>query len=856
MRYSLQRLLLLLFWLSSTLAYAQGEGDYWYLAYTAVHFTPTGAAGIAGTQLDSEEGSATVSGAAGNLLFYTDGSTIKCGFESRLFNGNIAGQRWRSRRDTVERAYGYRYDAANRLLQGDFVARSGPSQAWQGERSNHRMWGLGYDANGNLMQLRRRGLVQTPTRLAPALFAETDNLHYRYDPATQGNRLKAVDDLAPEPSLFVASRRPERPDFSDVSGSQDYAYDANGSLLSDQNKRLSSIRYNHMHLPDKLVFGPANSEAQDSIRFVYSATGQKVAKWVYARAKAPVRTDYLGAWQYEADTLRWLSNAAGRALRQQDRTSGAITYNYEYSLKDHLGNLRVAFRRGQRQQWLASLEPGAASVETKQFDAASVSAPIASNQRAASGSYSAMVYANGTDPQPIGPMKLWAVQGGDTLRVEALANYTAPANSNFWHFALPTFVAGWLSQPAPAANPDGSSTTSSFNWLQVGLAAGLSQLPNFGSGVPHAYLRLLVYKADSTVLADRIVPITATARTSWEPVVLPQLVLPTGAAYAQVYVGNESNVSVWFDDVKIEHWQGLQVQENHYDPFGLDLAGLSRSTPGLRTLNQYQWNGKEKQSDFGLGWTNLDWRFFDPQTGRFHTVDPLSDLGQEMWSTYQFGFDNAVRYNDPNGKKPDCCGELGMESLNSAMQAIDQKVRSAGSTVVNGVENMLNTVAESVTELQAASERLVAEYRGTGGTQEHGLVLDSDKSNGVSPGGNTAKKVTVGDGKHVQTLLDAAGSVLNRKANTYKGAVTSNKGRSVSDVTGATSEAVDARRQAKQKQDSVAASKGTLISSDTTGEGSTTSGEDGVEYRVIYNTYQKGKQTTNERVLLPAGKSH
>jgi hypothetical protein len=225
------------------------------------------------------------------------------------------------------------------------------------------MWGLGYDANGNLVQLRRRGLVQTGTRLAPALFAETDNLHYRYDPGMQGNRLKAVDDLAPEPSMFLASRRPERPDFTDVSGSQDYAYDVNGSLLSDQNKRLASIRYNHLHLPDKLVFATGTAGVLDSLRFVYTATGQKVAKVAYAHGQPAVRTDYLGAWQYEADTLRWLSSAAGRALRQQDRTSGAITYNYEYSLKDHLGNLRVAFRRGQRQQWWASLEPGAASTD-------------------------------------------------------------------------------------------------------------------------------------------------------------------------------------------------------------------------------------------------------------------------------------------------------------------------------------------------------------------------------------------------------------------------------------------------------------------------------------------------------------
>jgi hypothetical protein len=54
----------------------------------------------------------------------------------------------------------------------------------------------------------------------------------------------------------------------------------------------------------------------------------------------------------------------------------------------------------------------------------------------------------------------------------------------------------------------------------------------------------------------------------------------------------------------------LLVQENHYDPFGLDLAGLNRSTPGLKPLNQYQWNGKEKQTDFGLGWNHQEPSFY------------------------------------------------------------------------------------------------------------------------------------------------------------------------------------------------------------------------------------------------------
>ncbi|MCB2380466.1 gliding motility-associated C-terminal domain-containing protein [Hymenobacter sp. BT635] len=70
-------LLLLLFSSLGQQALAQGEGNWWFYASKILHFTPAGVvAQPAVVLLDSEEGSASVSDAAGNLLFYTDGSTI------------------------------------------------------------------------------------------------------------------------------------------------------------------------------------------------------------------------------------------------------------------------------------------------------------------------------------------------------------------------------------------------------------------------------------------------------------------------------------------------------------------------------------------------------------------------------------------------------------------------------------------------------------------------------------------------------------------------------------------------------------------------------------------------------------
>ena len=113
------------------------------------------------------------------------------------------------------------------------------------------------------------------------------------------------------------------------------------------------------------------------------------------------------------------------------------------------------------------------------------------------------------------------------------------------------------------------------------------------------------------------------------------------------YVGNESNADVYFDDVQVTLGQGLQVQETEYDP-----AGLVAPSPGIRGLNQYKFNGKEFQADLGLDWNHQDWRFLNPQLLRWHAVDPEVENGQESWTPYSFGYDNAVRYADADGREP------------------------------------------------------------------------------------------------------------------------------------------------------------------------------------------------------------
>ncbi|RAK70027.1 DUF5675 family protein [Hymenobacter edaphi] len=567
------------------------------------------------------------------------------GFSTNQFNGNIAGQKWRAASDNVERAYGYRYDQLSRILQGDFVARNAAG-TWSAERDNYRFWAASYDANGNFLTARRRGLVQDASRTTPRRYGEIDNLRYRYQAdlnsaSAASNRLLRVDDLAPAVAEF-GLRQPTRPDFQDgaTSGSSqpDYTYDDAGSLISDRNKGIDTIRYNHLHLPTRIVWANGNR-----LEFRYSAAGQKVAKLATPAGKLTVRTDYLGAWQYEGDSLRWLNTSEGRALRfvQLDAARQPhVRYSYEYTIKDHLGNLRVAFRRGDRATHRATMELGLAEQEEAQFDY--VRETRLQTTDAAAGQYVARL--NAAAGKPIGPLKTLTVRKGDTLRIEAFGRYNQPVHNINYGFSLLSFVTSLLQQPPVAAPGDTrSARTRALPFLGVSLAL-VPQLTQLSNGVPKSYLRVLVFDQDSALLTSYTQQLTMAGKNNYQRLNI-DLTAPQDG-FVQAYVGNESDTDVYFDDISVDYQPTLLVQENQYDPFGLDLIGLNHI---VCSGNEFTFNGKEKLDDFGVNYSAYEARLYDPVIGRWMTADPLSEE-EPSWSLYRAFFDNPIKNIDPDGR--------------------------------------------------------------------------------------------------------------------------------------------------------------------------------------------------------------
>ncbi len=235
-----------------------------------------------------------------------DGTHVGCR------NGNISSIEWRTgvgcsvggvtRNKAI---YDYFYDTKNRLTKARYGEITGTTNL-----DNYTFDNVTYNDNGDILTSQTRGKNG-------GVFGLIDNLAYTLS-SSGAPRLNSVQDNAVTTLGFTTT----------ASNIHNYTYDNNGNLTGRTNTTFTTIDYNHLNQPRKFIGSGPNL-----VENTYDATGRK---W---------QTTQIGNNTYYFDDLEYVGTTPtiyhddGRIV-----SLGGGNWEYNYYVKDHLGNTRVVVK--------------------------------------------------------------------------------------------------------------------------------------------------------------------------------------------------------------------------------------------------------------------------------------------------------------------------------------------------------------------------------------------------------------------------------------------------------------------------------------------------------------------------------
>ncbi|MFZ6663665.1 RHS repeat-associated core domain-containing protein [Peijinzhouia sedimentorum] len=365
-------------------------------------------------------------------------------------------------------------------------------------------------------------------------------------------------------------------------------------------------------------------------------------------------------------------------------------YEYHYYHKDHLGNIRQVFRAESTTTYMATMEPENETQEMQQFfhnlsDSRSIDARYNQTEGGR-----AVAYLDASRGRDYGPVWSKELAQGDSLHAAVLGMLYDPKEKP----KLKNLLTGIGRQNALRSGLEGANLTGTSSlglqplWLALQLARQLEKAP-----VPESYLGYILYDQDSIRYDSGRVEISRQAFTNPEELALD--ITASQGGFVEVYVYNSSDLPVWYDQFSISSSQAVIIQENHYYPFGMQIAGLELD---LDSKNRYLYNGKELQDDHDLDWHDYGARMYDAQIGRFHSADPLAD--EFVWqSAYSAFNNNPILYIDPDGRaavnSQGCCGGPPFDGLiNYAASKVRQVAYDLSVATVKAFNQLTTAYAE------------------------------------------------------------------------------------------------------------------------------------------------------------------
>lgn len=570
------------------------------------------------------------------------------GFTQPQYNGNIAGIQWRSLGDGERRAYGYSYDAANRVLNAEFTQYTG---GWNTTANIDFTQKLGdgvnpntaYDANSNILSMSQKALLMYQSDWV-------DKLVYKYENNNYSNKLKSIDETSFMGTDALAQEN-VLGDFKDngiVGQSYDYSYDENGNINMDFNKGITNIVYNFLNSPTQI-----DISQKGSIKYIYDATGIRLQKIVIPFSGSTITYNYVGGFTYRNDQLQFIITEQGRMRPLLGSiATGQPSFAYDYFEKDHLGSIRAILTDEQKTDFYVKATFEDANIPNEQlyYDNVNVSLAFRPNSFGTPNNNGGKVQLLQKTGQSIGVGKLMKVMVKDRINVSVEYYFpSAPVNNGGANGAssilnmlttllnFPNAPSSLLGKGTEISQQLNSSITSPFNTFLT------PQNTSQASSLPKAYLNILFFDEQFRFVGINSTFVGVTVSGSLQTIVRSNIEAPKNG-YVYLFVSNESNNPVFFDNFQVAQIRGPLLEENHYNLFGAKMTALcSKANPGFANCMAYQ--GKCLDEEFDLDWSDFGARNYDAQIGRFMQLDPADQFA----SGYVGMGNNWVNGTDPTG---------------------------------------------------------------------------------------------------------------------------------------------------------------------------------------------------------------
>jgi RHS repeat-associated protein len=527
----------------------------------------------------------------------------------QYYNGNIMGVSWMTKNQTgakIPAAYGYEYDERYQLKNADYLSvtlGTGSSLSPIFSTAKFQERNINYDANGNIL-----GLLRTKADASPL-----HNFQYQYK--NNSNQLELVNNLIGA-SVYAT-----------------YTYDAIGQLHSvTQNGQTKYVQFDNRGM--LTVVSTDEAGAYPIVKFYYDDKGLRYKKEAYNASNHLQSTTYY-IHDVAKNTLAVYDNNNTTSSLEISELSiygadriGLLTHpgssaQYQYELKDHLGNVRAVvspiYSTADPLSFMSSFEGDDLATYGNDYSAFVKVLP------------STVPSLNGTkvlalrfpdQAQNIAYKKL--LKTGDRLTSASIEAYVPAAGINAGHLT------------AILANASGEMLYYDANHL---LSAMISSIE---TGAVSAWSMLTI--------GELIVP----------SVLYDSRGEPEEDIYLSVYVSQTAesgNTEIYYDQLQLNityashidktALQGLIAYTNYY-PYGMPMEDKYINGEGYR----YGYQGQYAEKDEETQWNSFELRMYDAVIGKWLSVDPKRSGYSKYWSMDN----NPVKNIDPDGGDPPLFG--------------------------------------------------------------------------------------------------------------------------------------------------------------------------------------------------------